>query len=66
MRADHLKRWLATARKAKKDKETAEKEEATTTERAGRTENGDILAAQTETEADNWTSVVDLVQSEFR
>ena len=40
--------------------------EATTTERAGRTENGDILAAQTETEADNWTSVVDLVQSEFR
>ena len=66
MRADHLKRWLATARKAKKDKETAEKEEATTTERAGRTENGESAAAQKETETDNWTRVVDLVQSVFR
>ena len=55
MRADHFKRWLATARKAEKEKEKekAEKEEATTTERAGRTENYEILAAQTETEADN-------------
>ena len=30
------------------------------------TENGRILAAQSETEADNWTMVVDLVQSAFR
>ena len=58
MRAEHLKRWIATARKSEKDKETAEKEELKTTERAGRTENG--------TETDNWTRVVDLVQSAFR
>ena len=64
MRAEHLKRWLATARKAKKEK--AEKEEARTTDRAGRTENGDISAALTETYTDNWTRVVDLVQSAFR
>ena len=29
------------------------------------TENGETSAAQTETEADNWTRVMDLVQSEF-
>ena len=63
MRAEHLKRWMATARKAKKGK--AEKEAATTTERAGMTENGKTLAAQADTEADNWTMVVDLVQSAF-
>ena len=60
MRAEHLKRWLATARKAKMDNETAGKEEATTvmtTERA-RTY---ISAAQKETESENWTRVVDLV-----
>ena len=39
-----------TARKAEKDKEAAEKEEAvTTTERAGRTENGGVSAMQKET-----------------
>ena len=32
----------------------------------GRTENGEISEAQTETEADNWTRVVDLVQLKFR
>ena len=31
MGADHLKRWLATVRKAEKDKGTAEKEEAAMT-----------------------------------
>ena len=56
-----------TARKAEKDKEAAEKEEAvTTTERAGRTENGKTLEAQSETEAYNWKMVVNLVQSAFR
>ena len=30
------------------------------------TENGDTSAAQTETETDNWTRVVDLVQSALR
>ena len=63
MQAEYLKRWLATARKAEKDKETAEKEEAaaTTTER----EMTDISAAQNEMESDNWTRVVDLFQSAF-
>ena len=37
-----------------------------TTERAGRTDNGEISAAQKETETENWTRVVDLVQSEFQ
>ena len=43
MRAEHLKRWLAMARKAEKEKEkeNTEKEEVTITERAGRTENGE-------------------------
>ena len=36
-----------------KDKETYEKEEAKTTERAGRTENSAFSAAQKETEAYN-------------
>ena len=64
MRAEHLKRWLATARKAKKA-ET----EVTTIVREGMKKNTGTLAVQSETEpkeADNWTMVVDLVQSEFR
>ena len=63
MRAEQLKRWLATERKAEKDKETAEKEKAVTTTEGART---DISAAQKETESDNWTRVVDLVQSAFQ
>ena len=63
MRADHLKRWLAMARKAKKDKKTAGKEEAATTPERAST---GISAAQKEADSDNWTRVVDLVQSEFR
>ena len=43
MRAEHLKRWLATAQKDEKEK--AEKDEATTTEMERRTENGKISAA---------------------
>ena len=66
MRAEHLNRWLATARKSEKEKETAKKEEATTSEKAGRTETGEISAAQKETDTDKWTRVVELVQSEFR
>ena len=66
MRAEHLKSWLATARKSKKEKEKAEKEAATTTERAGMTENGETSATKIETEADNWTRVMDLVHSAFR
>ena len=64
MRAEHLKRWLATAQKSEKEKDG--KEAATTTERAGMTDNGKTSAEQAETEADNWKMVVDLVQSKFR
>ena len=64
MRAEHLNRWLATARKS--EKENTEKEASTTTERAGMTENGETSVAQSEMGADNWTMFVNLVQSEFR
>ena len=65
MQAEHLRRWLATAQKVEKDKETAGKEEAATTTERERTE---ISAAQKETdlESDNWTRVVDLAQLAFR
>ena len=56
MRAEHLKRWLATAQKA-------EKNVATTMAREGMKENrGTSIQPATE-EADNWEMVVDLVQS---
>ena len=63
MRVGHLKRWIATARKAEKDRETDGKEEASTTTSGGRTYTN---AAQEGAESDNWTRVVDLVQLEFR
>ena len=63
IQADHFNRWLATARKAKKDKETTEKEEAATTTKRERI---DVSAAQKETESENWRRVVDLVHSAFR
>ena len=63
MQAEHLKRWLATARKAEKDRETARKEEAETTAEGGRKETA---VAQEGTELDNWTRVVDLFQLVFR
>ena len=56
MRAEHLKRWLATAQKAKKA-ET----EATTTARVVMKENNGTKEVQSDTEADNWTMVIDLV-----
>ena len=65
MRVEHLKRWISTARKDKTEKKKAEKEEATTTERAGGTEKGEVSAVQKETETDNWTSVMDLIPSMF-
>ena len=63
MRAEHIKRWLATARKADKDRETAGKEESATKTAGGRTETTE---EQEGTELDNWTRVVDLVQAAFR
>ena len=52
MRAEHLKSWLATAQKSKKEKD--EIQVATMTERAGMKENGVTSVAQIEMEADNW------------
>ena len=63
MRAEHIKRWLATARKADKDRETAGKEESVTKTAGGRTETTE---EQEGTESENWTRVVDLVQAAFR
>ena len=65
MRSDHIKRWMETAQKIEKEKEMAEKEAATTTERVGMTDNSKTLEAQKETAADNWTRVVDLFQLAF-
>ena len=62
MQAEHLKWWIATARKAEKDRETDGKEGAATTTEGGRTETA---AAQEGTESYNWERVVDLVQSAF-
>ena len=60
MRAEHLKRWIATARKAEKYRETAVgKEEAETTTERART---GMSEAQNGTELDNWTRVLDLVR----
>ena len=63
MRAEHLKRWLVTARNSEKEK--AEKVE-TTTERAGMTENGETSAEKSEKEAENWTMVEDLIHLALR
>ena len=61
MRAEHVKRWLAAARKAEKDRDTAGSEEAATTMTEGRPET---TAAQEG--AEKWMRVVDLVQVAFR
>ena len=64
IRAEHLKRWMATAQKAEKSEK-----EATATARAGMKENSRTTAIQSETEpmeANNWAMVVDLVQSDVR
>ena len=52
-----------TARKSEKEK--LEKK-VTTAERARRTENGGTSETHQETEAENWTMVVDLIQSAFQ
>ena len=69
MQVEHLKRWITKAWKAAKDMKTAvgkEEEEAEmmTTERA----RPGMSEAQkgTESESDNWTRVVDLIQLAFR
>ena len=60
MRAEHLKRWLAAARKAEKDAATAGAET---------TEDKETTAFKTSTdptEAANWEMVVDLIHTAFR
>ena len=61
MREEHLKRWMATARKSEKVEKAAK-----TTERRGMKDNSGTLATQSETEVDNWTMVVDLFQLTFQ
>ena len=57
-KAEHLKRWLATAQKSEKD--------ATTTRESVGTKENRGTAVQPETEeADNWEMVMDLVQLAF-
>ena len=61
MRAEHMKRWLAAARKLEKG--------ATTTAGAETTEEKETTAFKTSakpTEAANWEMVVDLIQTAFR
>ena len=48
MRAEHIKRWLAAARKAEKERETAGNEEAVTTTEGWRPE---MAAGQEGTES---------------
>ena len=62
MRAEHLKRWLAAAWKAKKYRETSGNEEAATTTEGWKPETA---AAQEGTKSENWKRVVDLVQAVF-
>ena len=61
MRAEHVKKWLAAARKAEKDGDTAGGEEAATATVEGIPET---TAAQEG--AEKWTRVVDLVQADFQ
>ena len=61
MRAEHVKRWLATARKVEKDGDTAGGKEVTTTTAEGRPET---TVAQEG--AGKWTRVVDVVQAALR
>ena len=61
MRKEHIKVWLAAARKSEKDGDTAGGEEAATATVEGIPET---TAAQEG--AENWTKVVDLVQAAFQ
>ena len=57
MRAEHINRWLAVARRAEKEEITAEGEK-----RATATETGGLEDPATQEGVDNWTRFVDLVQ----
>ena len=61
LQAEHVKRWLAAARKAEKDRDTAGGEETATATAAG----GPESTAEQEG-AENWTRVVNLIQALFR
>ena len=61
MRAEHINRWLAAARRAEKEESTAEGEKSATT-----TEIGGPEDPATQEGADNWTRFVDLSQTAFR
>ena len=61
MRAEHVKRWLAAARRAEKDRSTAGGEERATSTEAGNPED-----TATQEGADNWMRFVELVQTEFQ
>ena len=58
---EHAKQWLAVARKAEKDGDTAGGKEAATAMAEGSPETTAVQEG-----AENWTRVVDLVQAAFR
>ena len=60
MREEHIKRWLAAARRTEKGETAAAEGEkrATGTEKGGKVDPQEW--------ADNWTRFVDLVQTSFR
>ena len=63
---EHLRRWLAAARKAEKDATT---EGTAGTPEASSTEDKETMVFNTftdPTEAANWEMVVDLIQTSFR
>ena len=59
MRSEHLKGWLAAARKKEKEEAEAGKETTDSTK-------GGEVTETTYTEASNWAMVVELVQKSFR
>ena len=61
MRAEHIKRWIAAARRAEKEESTAEGEKMATATETGGPEDPAIQEG-----ADNWTRFVDLVQTALR
>ena len=61
MREEHVKRWLAAARKSEKERVTAGGKKTTTATKTGGPED---RAAQEG--AENWTRVVDLIQAAFQ
>ena len=59
-RAEHIKRWLATAQRAEKEESASEGED-----RATATETGGLEDTVTQEGAENWTRFMDLVQTSF-